>query len=126
MSSRLLTLTLSLPLIAFAPAAEAGSAAQPVAEIVTYRLNEGVSQSEHVQAAKATRAFLMETGAVITRTLSVDETGLWTDHIVWTSLDAAKATEAEAMQRPEFGQFFSGMDEASVSLRHTSILMQME
>ena len=126
MSSRLLTLALSLPLIAFAPAAEAGSASQPVAEIVTYRLNNGVSQSEHVEAAKATRAFLIETGAVITRTLSVDETGLWTDHIIWTSLDAAKAAEAQAIQRPEFGQFFSGMDEASVSLRHTTILMQME
>lgn len=126
MSSRRLSLALSLPLIAFGPAAEAGSASQPVAEIVTYRLNDGVSHADHVQAANMTRIFLKETGAVIARTLSVDETGLWTDHIIWTSLDAAKAAEAQAMQRPEFGAFFSGMDEASVSLRHTTILMQME
>ena len=126
MSARLLSLALSLPMIAFSPTTEAASSSQPVAEIVTYRLNAGVSQEDHLSAANATRAFLNETGSVITRTLSVDETGLWTDHIIWTSLEAAKAAEAQAMQRPEFGVFFSGMDETSVSLRHTTILMQME
>ncbi len=123
---RSLTLALSLPLIAFSPAAEAGSTAQPVAEIVTYRLNDGVIPAEHVEAAKATRAFLQETGAVIARTLSVDDTGLWTDHIIWTSLEAAKAAEAQAMQQPAFGAFFAGMDESSITLRHTTILMQLE
>ncbi len=126
MSSRLFSLALSLPLVALSPAAEAGSASQPVAEIVTYRLNDGVSQSDHLAAAQTTIAFLKDTGAVVTRTLSVDDTGLWTDHIIWTSLEAAKATEAQAMQRPEFGAFFAGMDDSSVNLRHTTILMQME
>jgi len=126
MSARLLSLALSSTLIAYSPATEAGSSSQPIAEIVTYRLNENVLPIDHISAAKATRAFLNETGAVIARTLTVDDTGLWTDHIIWTSLDAAKAAEAEAMQRPEFAAFFSGMDEASVTLRHTTIMMQME
>ena len=126
MKPALACLAFSLPLIAFAPAAEAGSAPQSVAEIVTYRLNEGVSAQDHLKAAHETRAFLAETGAVITRTLSVDDSGLWTDHIIWRSLEAAKKTEEQAMQRPEFGAFFMGMDEASVTLRHAPILLQME
>ena len=60
------------------------------------------------------------------RTLSVDAAGLWTDHILWTSAQAAKDAEALAMQRPEFGAFFGGMDEASVTLRHAPVMLQME
>lgn len=126
MHPTVLSLTLALPLAVFAPTVEAGSAPQPVAEIVTYRLSDGVSVQDHLDAARATRAFLTQTGAVVRRTLSVDESGLWTDHIIWTSLEAAKETEAQAMQRPEFGRFFSGMDDTSVTLRHAPILMQME
>ena len=126
MLSKSLTLALALPFLAFAPAAEAGSTAQRVAEIVTYRLNDGVSQTDHLAAANATTAFLERTGAVVTRTLSVDETGLWTDFIIWTSLSAAQEAQGQAMQQAEFGAFFSGMDEASVTMRHAPIMMQME
>jgi len=124
MKHTLICLMAAFPVLA--PSAEAGSASTPVAEIVTYRLKDGVSQAEHLAAAQGTRAFLNETGAVISRTLSVDADGQWTDHILWRSLDAAKATEAQAMQRPEFVAFFSGMDESSVTLRHAPVQMQMD
>lgn len=116
----------TIPMCLRAPAGETGGAHSPVAEIVTYRLNEGVSQADHLAAADATRAYLKETGAVISRSLSVDESGLWTDYIVWASHTAAKAAEAQAMQRPEFGVFFAGMDESSAMMRHAPIMMQME
>ena len=116
----------TMPMRLRAPAGETGAAYSPVAEIVTYRLNEGVSQADHLAAADATRAYLKDTGAVISRSLSVDENGLWTDYIVWTSHTAAKAAEAQALQRPEFGEFFAGMDESSATMRHAPIMMQME
>ncbi len=119
-------LLFALATLTFAPEAQAGSASGPVAEIVTYRLKDGVDPQAHKKAAHGTIAFLTETGAVISRTLSVDETGLWTDHILWTSRAAAKKAEAQAMQRPEFGVFFSGMDESSVTMRHAPVMMQME
>ena len=99
---------------------------QPVLEIVTYRLKAGEDTAAHIAAARRTAQFLEETGAVLYRALTVDDDGLWTDVIRWTSRDAAKAAEAEAMTRPEFGAFFGAIDEASVSMRHPSIVWQME
>ena len=123
----LIPLSLALPFLTFAAPQEGGAEAPtPVAELVTYRLKDGVSPAEHVDAAKATRAFLIDTGAVLSRSLSVDENGVWTDHILWTSQTAAKAAEEQAMQRPEFGAFFAGMDESSITMRHAPVLMQME
>ncbi|WP_298841960.1 hypothetical protein [uncultured Roseobacter sp.] len=117
-------------LIAFA-AADAASGggdgqASPVAEIVTYRVKQGVSTDALLDAARATEPFLASTGAVLSRSLSRDDDGLWTDYILWTSLEAAKATEAKAMERSEFQTFFAMMEEESTQLRHARVLMQMD
>ncbi|WP_187428641.1 hypothetical protein ROLI_012630 [Roseobacter fucihabitans] len=98
----------------------------PIAEIVSYRLKPGISIEAAVLAAQGTEAFLRETGAVISRTLSRDDNGVWTDFILWTSLQAAKETEANAMQRPEFARFFAMMAETSVELRYARVMMQMD
>ena len=114
-------------LLAPADAARAaGSEAPPVMEIVTYRLKPGADRAAYLDAARATEAFLVETGAVVRRSLTVDAEGTWTDIIEWTSLQAAKAAEAEAMTRPEFGAFFGAFDPDTVVMRHAEILWQME
>ena len=114
-------------MIAFAPmeAARAGGA-QPVMEIVTYQLKPDTNVAAYMDSARATEAFLQGTGAVIRRALTVDADGIWTDVIEWRSLAQAKAAEAEAMQRPEFGLFFSAIDESTVSLRHADIVWRMD
>ncbi|MCV6585537.1 MAG: hypothetical protein OIF47_08375 [Marinibacterium sp.] len=104
--------------------AEPGSTDQTVAEIVTFRLRPGADAGALVTAAQGTQAFLAASGAVLARSLSQDEDGLWTDHILWRSMAAAKETEAEAMTRPEFGAFFALMDDSSVSLRHAPVHLQ--
>lgn len=121
-------LTRLTPLVPFAAAdaARGGTAQMPVAEIVTYTVKEGIKTEELLQAARKTEAFLRDTGAVLSRQLSRDESGLWTDYILWTSLEAAKATEAQAMERPEFATFFAMMAEGSAQLRHAPVLMQMD
>ena len=120
---------LFLTTLALAPAdAMAGSsdAPTPVMEIVTYRLKPGADVDAYLEAAKATEAFLRETGAVRRRALTVDADGTWTDIIEWTSMEAAKAAEAEAMQRAEFGAFFEAFDPASLNMRHAEIRWMME
>ncbi|MDW3222253.1 MAG: hypothetical protein R8G34_05095 [Paracoccaceae bacterium] len=121
-------LPLFTTLIAFAAAdtGRAGSDTAQIAEIVTYRLKDGVTTQDVVKAAQATEPFLGSTGAVVSRSLSRDENGVWTDYILWTSLEAAKATEAQAMQRPEFMFFFAMMAEKTVELRYATVLMQMD
>ncbi|MEL6170068.1 MAG: hypothetical protein AAFR35_15385 [Pseudomonadota bacterium] len=107
-------------------ASGAGPADQPVMEIVTFRLRDGVDTGTYLDAARATEAFLRETGAVTRRALTRDADGTWTDIIEWTSLRAAKAAEAEAMGRPEFAAFFDAFDPESLQMRHAPILWRME
>ena len=58
-----------------------------VAEVVTFRLLDGADPAAFVSAAAAIDPILRKSGAVLGRTLSMDDDGLWTDHIVWTRLE---------------------------------------
>ncbi|MEO1733330.1 MAG: hypothetical protein AAFR45_06835 [Pseudomonadota bacterium] len=113
-------------LMAFAPALDAASADQPVAEIVTFRLADGTDTAEFVDAALGMTGFLESTGAVLSRSLSRDENGLWTDYIVWRSMAAAKAAASDMPQQPEAADFMAPIVAESVNLRHARILMSQE
>jgi len=114
-------------LIAFAPA-DAGRAesAAPVAEIVTFRLADGADAAAFIDAASAMTPFLEKTGAMTLRTLSQDADGLWTDHIIWTSMAAAKSAAEAMMADPAAGPFMSMIDPGSVAMRHAPIHFQTE
>ena len=86
-----------LAALAFAPAdlARAGSDG-PVLEIVTFRLVAGADTEQFLSAARGTEAMLRERGALTRRFLTMDDTGLWTDVIEWTSMGEALAA-AEAV-----------------------------
>ena len=93
----------------------------PIAELVTFRLKDDASTEAFVTAATGIQPFLDSTKAVLSRTLSRDDDGLWTDHITWTSLELAKSTAESMMQRPEAGPMMSLIDPDSVSLRYAEI-----
>lgn len=92
-----------------------------VAEIVTFRLADGTDEAAFRNAADAMTPFLDNTGAVIARTLSKGQDGMWTDHITWTSLSAAKAAAEAMMQNPAAGPFMSMIDPESAVMRHEHI-----
>ena len=99
---------------------------QPVAEIVTFRLNKGCDPAQFIAAAEAMEPFLTSTGAVTRRILSVDAEGLWTDHIEWTSMDAAKTAAEQMMMQPEAGPFMAMIDGPSATMRHAPIYLRQE
>lgn len=92
-----------------------------VAEIVTFHLNAGTDPDHFAKAAAQMTPFLHRTGAVISRTLSRDETGGWVDHITWTSMTAAKDAASAIMAAPEAAPFMKMIDAQSVNLRHADI-----
>lgn len=89
-----------------------------VTETVRFRLKPGVDTARFVADAQATLPFVERMGGMVSRNLSVDEDGLWTDALIWASMEQAKAAQAAAMQEPSFGPFMSHIDETSVEMRH--------
>ena len=116
-----------LAALAFAPAdlARAGSDG-PVLEIVTFRLVAGADTEQFLSAARGTEAMLRERGALIRRFLTMDDTGLWTDVIEWTSMGEALAAAEAVMAHPDFAPFGSMADPNTVEMRHAPILWRME
>ncbi|MEO0379438.1 MAG: hypothetical protein AAF252_04160 [Pseudomonadota bacterium] len=112
--------------IAYAAAAEGTQHPYPVAEIVTFRLVEGTDTAEFLAAANDMGPYLQSTGAMVKRTLSVDEVGLWTDHILWTSRLAAEAAAAAMFERPEAQPFMAMIDPNGMDMRHARIALQQE
>lgn len=121
LKSYVLATTLPLAAVGLGQGLAHPASAEAVAEVVTMRLKPTVSDTDFLEAARATDTYLAETGAVLSRSLSKDADGLWTDHIVWVSMARSRAVESDAMQRPEFGAFFQLMDESTVQLRRAPI-----
>ncbi len=123
-----MTLTALTLTIAFAPAdARAGgtSAPQPVAEIVTFRLMPGTGEAAFLSAAKATAAAVAAQPGFLRRSLSRDETGLWTDDVEWADMPSAEAAAQAVLHLPEVAPFLSAIDPNSMEMSHRTILWQM-
>ncbi|WP_415920846.1 hypothetical protein [Tateyamaria sp. SN6-1] len=112
--------------IAHAATAEGTGPTGPVAEIVTFRLIDETDPAAFVAAADDMAPFLRSTGAMMRRTLSADDTGLWTDHITWTSLEAAKAAAAQMFERPEAQPFMAMINPEGMDMRHAGVQLQQE
>ncbi|GAA6175052.1 hypothetical protein [Sulfitobacter pacificus] len=97
-----------------------------VAEIVTFRLNEGADPTAFVTAARAIEPMLKASGNVLSRTLSCDKDGMWTDHVTWTTMEAAKSTAEAMMADPIAAPMMQMIDPAHVSMRHARIKYQQE
>ena len=97
-----------------------------IAEIVTFRLLEGSDPATFVRAAAALDPVLQATGHVLSRTLSSDDDGVWTDHILWTSLDVAQETAGRLMADPVAAPMMQMIDPAHVQMRHARVCHRQE
>ena len=96
------------------------------AEIVTFRLKSDADPQAFARAAADLMPFLTSTGDMITRTLSRDDTGLWTDHITWTSRAAADAAAKAMFERPEAAPFVALIEPEGMEMRHATIHLTPE
>ena len=125
--NRLLFLALALPLCFAPPDARAGGTAapQPVAEIVTFRLVPGTDEATFLSAAKATEAPVAARPGFLRRSLSRDDTGLWTDYVEWADLQSAEAAAQAVILLPEVAPFMAAIDPNSMEISHRTILWTM-
>lgn len=99
---------------------------QLTAEIVTFRLKDGTDPAAFTRAAEALGPFLRSTGAMLSRHLSCAPDGTWTDHLTWTSLDAAKSAAQELFQQPEAAPFMACIDPAGMAMHHAPLALHWE
>jgi len=125
--TKIMTLIAPTLTITFAPSdARAGgmAAPQPIAEIVTFRLMPGIEEAAFLSAAQATAAPVAAQPGFLRRSLSRDETGLWTDYVEWADQQSARAAMQAVMRLPEFAPFSAAIDPEGMVIRHAVVLSQ--
>jgi choline dehydrogenase-like flavoprotein len=123
---RFVILPLVTAAIAFAAADTArGQADSPVMEIVTFRLNPGVTDAAFLAAARGTAPMVAAQPGFLRRSLLRDDAGEWTDTVAWQSLAEAHAAAETLMADPGFAAFGAAIDMTSLRMRHLPILWQM-
>ena len=60
------------------------------------------------------------------RRLSAGADGLWTDHVVWAGMAEARAAADAIMTEADVAPFLGAIDPESVTMRHETLLIQME
>lgn len=109
------------------PADLAGAGgADPVLEVVSFRLTPGTTDAAFLAAARATEAPLRRQPGFLARQLTRAGDGTWTDHVTWASLPQAMAAAEAMMAEPAFGPFVALIDPSSMQMRHDTILWRMD
>lgn len=118
------SLALTFAHLAPADAVRAGDSGA-VAEIVTFRLADEVSDAAFVAAARATGPLVRAMPGFLSRRLTRGKDGSWTDHVEWSGLAEAGAAAARIMADPGAAPFISAIDPESIIMRHEAIVWTM-
>ncbi len=113
-----------MPLAAPANGGRGGAAS--CVEVVTFRLVEGGDPAEFLAAARATEAPLRTQPGFLRRRLVQGADGQWTDWVEWRDAAAAQAAAEAMMAEPAFGAFVALIDEASLVMRHETVIFAMD
>lgn len=96
-----------------------------VAEIVTFKLAEGVSAADFVALSQASEAFVRAQAGFVLRQLSCGGDGSWTDYVVWKDMETAKAVAAEFSRQPFCAPLMQAIAEGSANMRHETVQWHM-
>jgi len=119
---------LALSALPFAPAdsACAGGTSPVVAEIVTFKLVDGVSDAEFVEISKASEDFVSAAPGFISRQLSKGDDGVWTDYVLWQDMDSALAVGKAFPEQPFAPDLVGAIASGSEQMRHQYVMWQMD
>ncbi len=95
--------------------------ANPVIEIVNFKLAANVSKAAFLAEAHASTAFIIAQPGIRARRLSVGEDGHWMEHIEWDNMAAAMAASDAIMKEQSLSKFMQSIDMESVEMRHQEL-----
>ena len=94
------------------------------AEIVTFALQDGVSDDAFLALMAPTAAYASNAPGFVSRQLSKSPDGTWTDYVVWNSLEQAQAAAAGFMEQDFAPAILGALNKETFSMRHQDILWQ--
>ncbi|HEV8558425.1 MAG TPA: hypothetical protein VGR06_18795 [Actinophytocola sp.] len=89
-------------------------------EFVRFKLRDGVTDEELLEASRGVDAFLAEAPGFQSRQLYRDPTH-WIDLVVWSDLAAARAAAARIADDPRCTAFMDAIAAGSVVLSHAEL-----
>ena len=92
-----------------------------VAEITNFRVLPGVTQAAVAKASEGLNPYLARSGGMISRSLTCDKDGTWTDFVVWQDLASAQRAMEGFEKAPEAAALMPLIDPASVTMRHDAV-----
>lgn len=93
----------------------------PVIETVIFRLLDGLSQEQFLEAALQATAFMTERPGFLRRRLSCEQNGTWIEHVEWASMEDAKAAAAEISKDEHARAFVRAIDGPSVKITYSDL-----
>lgn len=92
-----------------------------VIETVTFRLTDGVSEEQFLEAAEQATAFMTARPGFLRRRLSCEDNGTWIEHVEWANMENAKAAAAEIGGNKHAQAFLRAIDGPSVKISHSKL-----
>ncbi len=97
-----------------------------VIEVVTFKLNKGVSEEDFLKTVTASSEFISTLDGLISRRLSCDSEGNWLEHVEWESLAHAEAASVEFGKAEEVKPFIKMIDTQSLKMSHNRLLASVQ
>jgi len=92
--------------------------ANPVLEIVHFRVKPGVSDEQVLAASTQTQEWISQCPGYLARELSKTTEGQWIDIVHWRTLAEAQAAAQQIMQEPCAAPFMALLDPTQVTFYH--------
>lgn len=90
----------------------------PVVEVVTFKVNNGVTETQLVNAANLITPDLEKTNGFKSRSLSYDKEEKWVDIVFWSGLKPALLASESMMKNETALKFFALIDQSNMSINH--------
>lgn len=96
-----------------------------IVEVVSFKLNDGVSETDFLKTIPPTSKFIMSLDGFISRRLSCDDSGTWLEHVEWENMDKAKAASDAFMKEEGLMPMMQAIDEKSIKMAHNRLMVSL-
>ena len=93
-----------------------------VIEVVTFKLADGIQDSDFLAASKAITTFAQKQDGFIGRRLSVAEDGTWMDHVEWETMEAAQAAMEAFPKDENLAPVVAMIDAEAMTMSHHALM----